>query len=104
MTWHGLRHSKACYDPRESTKMWERMSESEKGSGSGLANMDFMSTHPANSKRIKVSERERMGLSRHWPFLRRLFFSDRLNGLTMTATERLDARGAGCTGGYPLRR
>jgi hypothetical protein len=29
--------------------MWERMSEG------GASNMDFMSTHPANAKRIKVS-------------------------------------------------
>ena len=32
--------------------MWERMSESEGGPGSS---MDFLSTHPANTKRIKVS-------------------------------------------------
>lgn len=31
--------------------MWERMSESEGGGGSS---MDFLSTHPANAKRIKV--------------------------------------------------
>lgn len=32
------------------------MSESEKGgSGGGVASVDFMSTHPANEKRIKVS-------------------------------------------------
>ena len=31
------------------------MSESEKGSGGGgVANVDFLSTHPANAKRIKV--------------------------------------------------
>lgn len=45
--------AKACYDPRESTKMWERMSQSEKGSSGGIASVDFMSTHPANAKRIK---------------------------------------------------
>lgn len=32
--------------------MWERMSQSEGGRGS---NVDFLSTHPANTKRIKVS-------------------------------------------------
>lgn len=32
------------------------MSESEKGGGGGgVANVDFLSTHPANAKRIKVS-------------------------------------------------
>jgi hypothetical protein len=33
--------------------MWERMSESESGGMKGLAGADFMSTHPANAKRIK---------------------------------------------------
>ena len=32
--------------------MWERMSHAEGGRGSSI---DFMSTHPANAKRIKVS-------------------------------------------------
>ncbi|CDZ98887.1 peptidase family m48 [Phaffia rhodozyma] len=56
----GLRlMSKACYDPTESPKMWERMSEMETGNKSsfgGAANIDFMSTHPANGKRIKNIE------------------------------------------------
>lgn len=43
---------RACYDPSESTRMWQRMSESEGGKG-GL-NVDFLSTHPANAKRIQV--------------------------------------------------
>jgi predicted Zn-dependent protease len=34
--------------------MWQRMSESE-GGGKGM-NVDFMSTHPANAKRIQVSQ------------------------------------------------
>ena len=34
--------------------MWQRMSESE-GGGKGI-NVDFMSTHPANAKRIQVSQ------------------------------------------------
>ncbi|KAL7413517.1 peptidase family M48-domain-containing protein [Mrakia frigida] len=56
----GLRlMSKACFDPRESPKMWTRMSASETSntsSWSGVANLDFMSTHPANGKRIKAIE------------------------------------------------
>lgn len=32
--------------------MWQRMSESEGGSGG--SSVDFMSTHPANAKRIQV--------------------------------------------------
>ncbi|OCF31676.1 mitochondrial metalloendopeptidase OMA1 [Kwoniella heveanensis BCC8398] len=51
----GLRlMSKACFDPTESTKMWERMSESEGGTGLPT---DFLSTHPANAKRIKQLEK-----------------------------------------------
>ncbi|OCF75049.1 mitochondrial metalloendopeptidase OMA1 [Kwoniella mangroviensis CBS 8886] len=51
----GLRlMSKACFDPNESTKMWQRMSESEKGRGLPT---DFLSTHPANEKRIKQLEK-----------------------------------------------
>jgi hypothetical protein len=30
------------------------MSQSENSGGQGIANVDFMSTHPANAKRIKV--------------------------------------------------
>ncbi|CAD6572273.1 MAG: hypothetical protein TREMPRED_000488 [Tremellales sp. Tagirdzhanova-0007] len=48
----GLRlMSRACFDPSESTKMWDRMSKSE--SGGGLGAISFLSTHPANAKRIK---------------------------------------------------
>ncbi|KAK8861614.1 hypothetical protein IAR55_002437 [Kwoniella newhampshirensis] len=51
----GLRlMSKACFNPSESTKMWQRMSESEGGKG---LNVDFLSTHPANQKRIKQLEK-----------------------------------------------
>lgn len=35
--------------------MWQRMSESEGGAGGGGLNVDFLSTHPANAKRIQVS-------------------------------------------------
>ncbi|ORY22491.1 peptidase family M48-domain-containing protein [Naematelia encephala] len=49
----GLRlMSRACYNPEESTRMWQRMSESEKGR-SVAGSVDFLSTHPANAKRIK---------------------------------------------------
>ncbi|KDQ17389.1 hypothetical protein BOTBODRAFT_172436 [Botryobasidium botryosum FD-172 SS1] len=54
----GLRlMSKACYDPREASKMWVRMTESEP-TGKGLfgGGTDFISTHPANEKRIKKIE------------------------------------------------
>ncbi|WVO18688.1 hypothetical protein L204_106408 [Cryptococcus depauperatus] len=51
----GLRlMSRACFNPSESTKMWERMSASEKGRGLPT---DFLSTHPANDKRIKQLEK-----------------------------------------------
>lgn len=42
--------SRACYDPAEAANLWVRMQQSEGGSGSGV---DFLSTHPANSKRIE---------------------------------------------------
>ncbi|KAL0252311.1 hypothetical protein I308_101700 [Cryptococcus tetragattii IND107] len=45
--------SRACFDPTESSKMWERMSASEGGKG---LSVDFLSTHPANAKRIKQLE------------------------------------------------
>jgi len=51
----GLRlMSRACFNPGESTKMWQRMSESE--GNQSLGGVDFLSTHPANSKRIKKLE------------------------------------------------
>ncbi|EIW68973.1 hypothetical protein TREMEDRAFT_39304 [Tremella mesenterica DSM 1558] len=47
----GLRlMAKACFDPSESTEMWQRMSLAEKGT---KVDVDFLSTHPANAKRIK---------------------------------------------------
>ncbi|KAG8968527.1 hypothetical protein FRC03_007178 [Tulasnella sp. 419] len=61
----GLRlMAQACYDPRESTKLWERMSQLEAQSsgakwwnfGAKMSDVDFVSTHPANSKRIKALE------------------------------------------------
>ncbi|KAG8948331.1 hypothetical protein FRC04_009827 [Tulasnella sp. 424] len=53
----GLRlMAQACFDPRESVRMWERMSEVEKKEGGGglfsFGGGDFLQTHPANEKRI----------------------------------------------------
>ncbi|KAG8879265.1 hypothetical protein FRB97_001795, partial [Tulasnella sp. 331] len=53
----GLRlMAQACYDPRQSVGLWERMSELEKQKGGGswlsFGSSDFLSTHPANAKRI----------------------------------------------------
>lgn len=46
--------SRACYNPAEAAQMWERMKQSEGGSGGGRgASIDFLSTHPANEKRIQ---------------------------------------------------
>ncbi|SPO22010.1 related to OMA1 - Metalloendopeptidase of the mitochondrial inner membrane [Ustilago trichophora] len=57
----GLRiMSRACFDPREASKLWTRMSESE-GGGSGGGIMDraqaILSTHPVSSQRIKNMEK-----------------------------------------------
>ncbi|KAK4689916.1 hypothetical protein P7C73_g203, partial [Tremellales sp. Uapishka_1] len=50
--------SRACFDPTESSKMWKRMSDSEGSGGSSkLGAVDFLSTHPANAKRIKQLEK-----------------------------------------------
>lgn len=48
-----LANRRACFDPTESSKMWQRMSASEGGKG---LSVDFLSTHPANAKRIKQLE------------------------------------------------
>lgn len=46
--------AQACFDPSEAPKLWERMS-----AGEGVAGkFDFMSTHPASQKRIRVSAAE----------------------------------------------
>ncbi|SPO23327.1 related to OMA1 - Metalloendopeptidase of the mitochondrial inner membrane [Ustilago trichophora] len=57
----GLRiMSRACFDPREASKLWTRMSESEGGGGGGGI-MDsaqaILSTHPVSSQRIKNMEK-----------------------------------------------
>ncbi len=40
--------ARACYDPREAPKLWERMSEKSKGQP-----QEFTSTHPSHETRIK---------------------------------------------------
>ncbi|EMG48212.1 hypothetical protein G210_1265, partial [Candida maltosa Xu316] len=52
--------ARACFDPRQSIKFWERMSQAEKrlgGGGVGLGNLEFFSTHPATSRRIQDIEK-----------------------------------------------
>ncbi len=41
--------ARACFDPREAPKIWERMAEHSKGQPS-----EFMSTHPSHETRIKL--------------------------------------------------
>lgn len=50
----GLRlATRACFDPREATALWQRMEQSEGGGGKkGVVNVDFLSTHPASGTRI----------------------------------------------------
>ncbi|KAN0065064.1 metalloendopeptidase [Thecaphora frezii] len=50
--------AKACYDPREASRLWQRMEASEGGSGGGLgdAAKALLSTHPVNSQRIRKME------------------------------------------------
>ena len=40
--------ARACYDPREAPKIWERMAENSKGQP-----QEFMSTHPSHETRIR---------------------------------------------------
>jgi predicted Zn-dependent protease len=40
--------ARACYDPREAPRLWERMAQASRG-----APAEFMSTHPSNQTRIK---------------------------------------------------
>lgn len=56
----GLRiMSRACFDPREASKLWTRMSESEGGGGGGILGsaQAILSTHPVSSQRIKNMEK-----------------------------------------------
>ena len=41
--------ARACYDPREAPKIWERMAEKSKGQP-----QEFMSTHPSHKTRIQL--------------------------------------------------
>ncbi|CAI4034840.1 hypothetical protein SMKI_11G2920 [Saccharomyces mikatae IFO 1815] len=46
--------SRACFQPRESIKVWERMANFEKQlNGGEVVNMEFLSTHPASTRRIE---------------------------------------------------
>ncbi|KAH3675016.1 hypothetical protein WICMUC_002848 [Wickerhamomyces mucosus] len=45
--------SKACFNPDESYKLWERMAQFEKNLRRGLINAEFLSTHPASERRIQ---------------------------------------------------
>ncbi|CAI4045371.1 hypothetical protein SKDZ_11G2900 [Saccharomyces kudriavzevii ZP591] len=46
--------SRACFQPQESIKVWERMANFEKQLNKGdVANMEFLSTHPASVRRIE---------------------------------------------------
>lgn len=42
--------SEACFDPKEASKLWERMSRWEKRSG--ISQPEFLSTHPGTERRI----------------------------------------------------
>ena len=44
--------ARACFDPREAPKLWERMAEM----GGGGAPAEFMSTHPSHETRIRQFE------------------------------------------------
>ncbi|KAF9927098.1 hypothetical protein FBU30_003486 [Linnemannia zychae] len=44
--------AQACFDPRESVRMWQRMSHAERG-----PNLSFLNTHPASKSRaVKLEE------------------------------------------------
>ena len=42
--------ARACFDPREAPRLWERMSQA---AGGGGAPAEFMSTHPGHETRIQ---------------------------------------------------
>ena len=46
--------ARACFDPREAPKLWERMGQA---SGGGGKTAEFMSTHPSHQTRIKQLEK-----------------------------------------------
>ncbi len=43
--------ARACFDPREAPKLWQRM-----GQGAGKAPPEFMSTHPSSATRVRQFE------------------------------------------------
>ncbi|KAH3682813.1 hypothetical protein WICPIJ_006219 [Wickerhamomyces pijperi] len=45
--------SKACFNPSESYKLWERMAQYEKQKSSGMLRAEFLSTHPSSDTRIE---------------------------------------------------
>lgn len=44
--------ARACYNPNEAASMWTRMQALEGKSSSSVSSLDFLSTHPANEKRV----------------------------------------------------
>lgn len=48
--------SRACYNPEEASKLWVRMQEFERQQkmGGGIANLEFLSTHPSSANRIEL--------------------------------------------------
>lgn len=44
--------AQACFDPRESTRMWTRMSDTERG-----LSLAFLNTHPASKNRVSNLEK-----------------------------------------------
>ncbi|AET39118.1 metalloendopeptidase Ecym_4036 [Eremothecium cymbalariae DBVPG len=45
--------SRACFNPDEAVRLWERMSDFEKQYKSGSVRLEFLSTHPHSTRRIK---------------------------------------------------
>ncbi|CCK69744.1 metalloendopeptidase KNAG_0C06510 [Huiozyma naganishii CBS 8797] len=45
--------SRACFNPNESVKLWERMANFEKRNLAGGGSFEFLSTHPASEHRIE---------------------------------------------------
>lgn len=70
--------SRACFNPDESIRLWQRMAEFEKRNSLGAGNFEFLSTHPASERRIQnmgqwlpvahqlYEEANCHGLSQHW--------------------------------------
>ncbi|KAL6947522.1 metalloendopeptidase [Hanseniaspora osmophila] len=45
--------SRACYNPNESIKLWQRMANYEKSVSGYAGNVEFLSTHPSSANRIE---------------------------------------------------